>query len=49
MMPQILPTADAEISDLIKRIFEKNGINIYTKHRREVNKNGKNKVTAKSI
>jgi len=47
MMPHILPTADSEISDALKRIFEKAGITIYTETRVESIKTGKSKVTAK--
>ena len=47
MMPHILPTADSEISDTLKRIFQKAGISIYTETRLDSIKVGKNKVTAK--
>ena len=47
MMPHILPTADSEISDTLKRIFEKAGITIYTQTRLESVKAGKVKVAAK--
>jgi dihydrolipoamide dehydrogenase len=47
MMPHILPTADREISDTLKRIYEKAGISIYTGTRVDSLKVGKNKVTAK--
>lgn len=47
MMPQILPTADKEISAALKRIFEKAGIAIYTGTRVASVKIGKTKVTAK--
>ncbi|UCD76990.1 MAG: dihydrolipoyl dehydrogenase [Desulfobacterales bacterium] len=47
MMPHILPTADSEISEVLKRNFEKAGIKIYTKATVESIKTEKNKVTAK--
>jgi dihydrolipoamide dehydrogenase len=47
MMSHILPTADREISDTLKRIYEKAGISIYTGTRADSLKVGKNKVTAK--
>jgi dihydrolipoamide dehydrogenase len=47
MMPHILPTADSEISNTLKRIFEKAGITIDTETRVESVKLGKTKVTAK--
>jgi dihydrolipoamide dehydrogenase len=47
MMPHILPAADSEISDTLKRILEKAGISIYTETRVDSVKVGKNKVTAK--
>jgi dihydrolipoamide dehydrogenase len=46
-MPHILPTADSDISDTLKRIFKKAGITIYTKTRVDSLKTGKMKVTAK--
>lgn len=47
MMPHILPTVDSEISDTLKRIFEKAGITMYTETRVESIKTGKTQVTAK--
>jgi len=46
MMPQILPTADSEISETLKRIFEKAGVTIFTGTRVESLKLGKNSVIA---
>ena len=47
MMSNILPTVDREISDLLKRNFEKKGIRIHTKATVKSIKPYKNKVTAK--
>lgn len=47
MMPQILPTADTEISKALQRIFKKIGITIYTGTRVASLKKDKTKVTAK--
>jgi dihydrolipoamide dehydrogenase len=47
MMPQILPTADAEISKALQRIFKKMGLSIYAGTRVESVKKEKTKVTAK--
>ena len=46
MMPQILPTADSEISKALQRIFAKKGMTIYVGTRVESLKNDKTKVTA---
>ncbi|MCP4629971.1 MAG: dihydrolipoyl dehydrogenase, partial [bacterium] len=47
MMPQILPTADSEISKALQRIFNKKGLTIYAGTRVESLKKDKTKVTAK--